>query len=479
MDDISKKLSDYIHIDPTSSEPLYKQLEDQLALYISACEVGKKIPSERTFAAELDLNRDTVRRALKKYIDQGVLAKYGRKGIIVEQEISMEDESENLAHPLLFMENELFNKSSIKLLLYETLPHQKKFWEDVVEVYNSSSPHNSVEIEWAPRSLKSGRLYCQYIKDHKIDMYLSSVPEWSYFKELNVRLELPEEIKTLLAGDQYLADSLHYFCPERHNFGVPVHCSVPLLSVFNPSVIERFQQGANPVENMKNIFNYAKELSADEYLLNNLNNCISSYGFPSRKDEASLREYLYELYSALFNFNSLGERLYRSKSCWWEADQATINFENNKNLFNFTFSGSLHKLLEYDQPMKIYLPQSVETNHIHSSISYLLVNKSTHDKDGCWDFATFLLGDTVQKMIAEYMINLPLNKKFSKDFFAVKQITADLGQGFDCYRVNKESGMIAHCLSTSCSNEFNELLDGRYSPDKLVENTINIIYRTR
>ena len=481
MTENNKKLNNYINIDPASTVPLYKQLEDQLRLYITDCKKGEKLPSERAFAADLGLNRDTVRRGIKPYIDNGTLKKYGRKGIIVEKTINSNDEIEagHDAHPLYFMENELLNKSTLKLLLYETLPHQKKFWEDVVEMYNSSSVLNYIEIEWAPRTLNSAMLYAQYIRDNKADMYLSSVPEWSFLDKLNIRLELSEEIKKLLADEQYLAESLHAACPERYNFGIPIHCSVPMIAIADDSAIKTFEQTDNPIENIKNILSYKKLLKGDKYLLNNLNNCICAYGFPSRNDDKALIKYLHELYTTMFNLNSLGENIYRNNSCWWDRNNVSSNFASNKNLFNFSFSATLYKLLENDITFKIYLPKSSQSNHIHSSISYLLVNKQTHYKDDCWEFAKFMLSDAVQKMIPKYKVNLPLNKKFVNLFFESQQLSIELNNEFNNFKVNKESGIISDNLSNLCRKEFDMLLNGQYSPEELVQDTMNVLMRKR
>lgn len=480
MTDTNKKLNDYINIDPASTVPLYKQLEDQLRLYIAACEQGEKLPSERTFAADLGLNRDTVRRGIKPYIDNGILKKYGRKGIIVEKEIS-DDEAgaEHDAHPLLFMENELLNKSSLKLFLYETLPHQKKFWEDVVELYNSSSPLNSIEIEWASRNLHNVKLYAQYIKDNKVDMYLSSVPEWDFLDKLDIKLDLPKKIKKLLAHEKYLSESLHKTCPERHNFGIPLHCSMWLLAVSEESVIDTFEQTNDPIKNIKNILEYRKDIEGNKFLINNLNNCICSYGFPAKIDKKAMEEYLHELYSTLFNLNSLGKNIYKNNSCWWDRSNISSNSASSENLFNFTFTASLHKISERNVRFKIYLPQSAPRNRIHSSISYLLVNKQTHDKDGCWEFAEFMLSDPVQKMVAEYKINLPLNRNFAKNLFSPEQFSIDLSKGFDNFKVNKESGIISDYLNRPHREEFDMLLNGQYPADTLVQDTMNILMRKR
>lgn len=90
-----------------------------------------------------------------------------------------------------------------------------------------------------------------------------------------------------------------------------------------------------------------------------------------------------------------------------------------------------------------------------------------------------MLSDAVQKMIPKYKVNLPLNKKFVNLFFESQQLSIELNNEFNNFKVNKESGIISDNLSNLCRKEFDMLLNGQYSPEELVQDTMNVLMRKR
>lgn len=74
-----------VFIDRGSSMPLYSQLEDAIRREIVSGRLtfGEKLPSENEFVSELGLSRMTVRSALSKLENDGVIRKFHGKGTFV------------------------------------------------------------------------------------------------------------------------------------------------------------------------------------------------------------------------------------------------------------------------------------------------------------------------------------------------------------------------------------------------------------
>ncbi|WP_419147895.1 GntR family transcriptional regulator [Pseudoalteromonas 'SMAR'] len=66
---------DLIHVNPNSSEPIYKQLFDQVVRLIAAGKVkpGDELPSVRKLAEHFAVNPMTVSRAVGLLVDNGYL----------------------------------------------------------------------------------------------------------------------------------------------------------------------------------------------------------------------------------------------------------------------------------------------------------------------------------------------------------------------------------------------------------------------
>ena len=72
-------------IDPTSGEPLYAQLADQVRSAVARGEVrtGERLPSARELAASLEVNLHTVLHAYQLLRDEGVVELRRGRGAVV------------------------------------------------------------------------------------------------------------------------------------------------------------------------------------------------------------------------------------------------------------------------------------------------------------------------------------------------------------------------------------------------------------
>lgn len=77
-----------IKVNKNSMVPIYYQIQDQIREKIENEELipGSKLPSERELSSKLDVNRATVRKAMRGLITEGLCEKKVGKGIFIDDE---------------------------------------------------------------------------------------------------------------------------------------------------------------------------------------------------------------------------------------------------------------------------------------------------------------------------------------------------------------------------------------------------------
>ncbi len=76
-----------VSIDECSSEPLYKQIHDQIIAGIATGELepGMSLPSVRSLASDLGINLHTVNKAYAVLRDEGYVQMRGRAGAVISE----------------------------------------------------------------------------------------------------------------------------------------------------------------------------------------------------------------------------------------------------------------------------------------------------------------------------------------------------------------------------------------------------------
>lgn len=76
-----------VSVDECSSEPLYKQIHDQIiaGIAIGELEPGMSLPSGRSLASDLGINMHTVNKAYAILRDEGYVQMRGRAGAVISE----------------------------------------------------------------------------------------------------------------------------------------------------------------------------------------------------------------------------------------------------------------------------------------------------------------------------------------------------------------------------------------------------------
>lgn len=98
-----------VFIDECSTEPLYKQIHDQIIAGIATGELepGTSLPSVRSLASDLGINLHTVNKAYAVLRDEGYVQMRGRAGAVISEPSDASRADKNRAF-LEKMEDDLF-----------------------------------------------------------------------------------------------------------------------------------------------------------------------------------------------------------------------------------------------------------------------------------------------------------------------------------------------------------------------------------
>lgn len=213
-------------------KPLYQQVEERIAGFIEDNPNNTPFPPERQLADALQLNRRTIRKAILPFVENNQLQR-GPKGTVTNKEnISVDLSAQNM-HPFtLGLSKPIhFSKYKLKLLLYETMPYQIKFWKSVIEKFNDSQDEFKVEAAW-PKP--NGDLIANFWHEFQSGNYdLVHLPvsyQWPEYVYQNL-LRVPKSLRESLTNKENFRSV--QFCesvPEMLEVAIPFCFSFSYMS---------------------------------------------------------------------------------------------------------------------------------------------------------------------------------------------------------------------------------------------------------
>lgn len=125
----------YLQLDSNSTQPVYVQIMEQIkrAIFLGVYEVGKSIPTIKEIALELEVNPNTVNRAIRELEREKIVKTFVGKGTFVMEDArkmiqeSHQDKSESLTQQFVKDMRWLgWDKAKVIEFIEESWKEQKK-----------------------------------------------------------------------------------------------------------------------------------------------------------------------------------------------------------------------------------------------------------------------------------------------------------------------------------------------------------------
>ena len=217
----TEEILGFLQIDKNSGTPLRTQLEDRIEALLPELEVETLFPPERLIAEKLEISRVTVRNAMQKFYEQGKFIRHGRRGTMA---VPAKKQDKLKDYNLMALGASWIGRPaySLKFLLYENLPPQKKFWQETVDSFNAGKPEFPVEIVWM-ESFSDAANVEKIIDERSIDILLDS--HLFTLDKAKSYYRFSESFRKQLSSNEYLFD---LFRTPLEN-SLPVNIVTPML----------------------------------------------------------------------------------------------------------------------------------------------------------------------------------------------------------------------------------------------------------
>lgn len=388
-----KEIKEYFYVNKNSLISLKQQLIDQLEMFLVRVPLGTRLPSERSLAEDLQISRLTVRAALKKFLDEGSLISCGRNGTITGSRPKLAQ----LNPIILGLPDPPHEIEELTFLSFEELPHQKKFWEKVVELYHNQKPVCRIRLELT------------HLND-----YLEKYRNCENFDILHVisKCEEPQSIlQELPQAMMHPAKDKPFFNPcfpadTAWNYLVPMELSHMML-LWNRELADSCGFASLKSELEKRgvfgLIRKAHELLPDQYRIGGHVWDLFAHSFTPKDKE------LPKSFSAYLK--SLAE-LPESERIFFTSQRYSFdmveNFWRGNQLFTsidpifLSIMGPLHFQTE-----KIPYPLPLGQTYFNAPVN-IGISKACKDPKAAQNFIEFLLSPQIQNMLPDMKNHLPV-----------------------------------------------------------------------
>lgn len=404
------KTFEALKLDFNSAEPLYQQLHRQLEQYLKEKPGGFKIPSERKFSELLGIDRNTVRNALKLFLESGKLVKLGNRGTFVAGgEIS--PNPEHTFRNLLFDESAAAHISDhcrrLKILLYEDGPIQKEFWEKAIGLFQKYDPDLKLEVIWLPHDVD-----IHGFKDYVYSQMPDIIQTYLSGARNDILQELPDCFNDAIYQDSadfdYLfghQDALYerfvpvYYCPMLHFLNLELAREYGL-----DEYVDQFRlHGVSAVLD-KAMTSGAPNIDANLYW-----DWQMSEGIPSAMDFSSILNMLEMIFK-----NSRRYLPQFSDSAYLTFEGTRDQFFNNERLLLCCYANRMNATVDELRKKTAISFHAPGTRISHSGLSCLGMFRESAAKASSLRFLNFISSREVQEMVPSQLLAFAFHRRHNQ-----------------------------------------------------------------
>lgn len=396
-----------IQLNRHSGEALRSQLERKLAELIRCMPEGSPLPPERQIAVALGVSRVTVRGAFQSFLDRGEIVRRPRYGTRVaarsrafagKNSWSGAGNSSACSFSFPWLATPVVN---LQMVLYETLPQQKKFWQKVVEKFSETRSDCSVKLIWHESpDCEKYRSMCA--ADSNTDIFLYSPTVEKYLPELAV--ELPANLQRKLAD---FPGNISPGLAALSKWLLPVHLACA-YTYWNPLLAEKCRLD-NVQERLMNgeffdlVLEAAGKLPENCMAAGHVWDYLACYGHTAG---AAVDSSLENIIEQLGKFKNKKNAFHCSQR--YPLD-IVDDFIGGKQLFLTTYSSQLnrneHVLANMKKVPAVFAPGNI----VPCCFIAAAVSSASRFREEAFAFMEFLTGEYVQQHCRQIKDDLPFD----------------------------------------------------------------------
>ena len=195
-----------------TDKPLYLILRHQFHYWILKSEHNMRFPSERELAAEIKVNRRTIRKALEPFLESGRLVRRGK-----ETYVNHKKAENNTPRGAYNKVTGSMNKS-MTLLLPETKPDQINFWNSLIEKFNQLVPTVHLKAQYCNNFESIDTSYWDYFQSGNFDLAVMPTPISQKKSYLDQLMPVKPSWKKLFHSDEFLSGMLNETLPLQNEY---------------------------------------------------------------------------------------------------------------------------------------------------------------------------------------------------------------------------------------------------------------------
>lgn len=461
-------------LDPGDGRTLHEILHEGAGKLIADLPDQAEFPSERSLADTLKVHRNTIRGALEPYIKSGLLKRNKRRTLVNRPGKTGDSFSADaMLHPLQLrgfaMSYAPPAPVTIKFVNYETMPSQRRFWQETVFEFEKQNPHIKVESE-VPECFDFAS-YRKKIQEEKPDLFQLPAPYCVFSREyLSLLAEMPEDIFN--AKDFFLE---FYEDAPLHLKNICPVTFAPWLDFVNLELAERYQIDLNEFAAGQGLFSFASagsHLPETIKLTSHYGALINSLGFPGSFMKEPLEQSSKERLTVIRNLLPRGESALFFRIThpftWYQKELLGCFSAGRMVHISVSYPALLQTLERRCQfRTKSFLQYTASPGRrLHLGALELGIHAESRQQEAARLFLRHLLSPSIQRKAMNLTGNIPFRRSIAGEFCIHGGEVPHLPEYFSCYRTISErmmktfwSGKISH------DPYIRQVLDGTLSPE--------------
>ncbi len=386
--------------------PLYLQLQQAVREMIAELPDNSLFPSERELAEELKINRRTLRKALEPFIAEGRLLR-SQRGTIVHHPRLPAATHEGKIHPftMAIAAPTFWPKTKLRIMLYESLPFQQKFWQEIIELFNLKNPRLELE-SFYPQPLfddPEESYWQEFAKENFDFVHLPVSYRWKA-NIGNMLAEIPAELRQYEATEGFATTTFAQTVPNLLQYGFPFAFS-PRIYCWNRRYVDYLKLDIHN-QSIEEILERGQALPDDVATAATFYDLCLDLAVPERFTPEEIQEQLKIILKRLRLLLARNKKLF----CPYPFPNFHHNINEEKMLLHSSYAPVL-RIHEKDMKHFLFSPVPIRRGGLFWGGSSTLGLSSQGSRNyNALLFLKFMLSEEIQRKIATDLLMAPVRR---------------------------------------------------------------------